>query len=88
VENEGPTLKIFMCYLKQGVVLTKDNLARKNWSGNKLCVFLHSLESIRHLFFDCQFARFLWRVIQVTFNTDVPISNAHMFNGWVAGLGN
>jgi hypothetical protein len=27
-------------------------------------------------------------VVQVTFNIDVPISTAHMVNGWVAGLGN
>jgi hypothetical protein len=66
-------IKIFMWYLKRGVVLTKDNLARPNWSGNKLCVFFSQLESIQHLFFDCHFARFLWRVIQVTFNIDVPM---------------
>jgi hypothetical protein len=32
-------IKIFMWYLRRGVVLTKDNLAQKNWNGNKLCVF-------------------------------------------------
>jgi hypothetical protein len=35
-------IKIFMCYLKRGVVLIKDNLARRNWSGNKLCVLFVS----------------------------------------------
>jgi hypothetical protein len=39
-------------------VLTKDNLARQNWSGNKLCVFCLHPEMIQHLFFDCHFARF------------------------------
>jgi hypothetical protein len=81
-------IKIFLWYLKRGVVLTKDNLVRRNWSGNKLCVFCLYPESIQHLFFDCHFARFLWRVVQVTFNIDVPISTTHMFNGWVVGLGN
>jgi hypothetical protein len=28
-------IKIFMWYLKRGVVLTKDNLARWNWNGNR-----------------------------------------------------
>jgi hypothetical protein len=32
-------IKIFMWYLKRGVILTKDNLARRNWNGNKACCF-------------------------------------------------
>jgi hypothetical protein len=28
-------IKIFLWFLQKGVVLTKDNLARKNWKGNK-----------------------------------------------------
>jgi hypothetical protein len=27
-------IKVFMWYLKRGVTLTKDNLARRNWPGN------------------------------------------------------
>jgi hypothetical protein len=34
----------------KGVVLTKDNLAKCNWQGNKKCVFCNSDESIQHLF--------------------------------------
>ena len=33
-------IKIFMWYLKRCVILTKDNLARRNWNGNKQCCFL------------------------------------------------
>jgi len=32
-------IKIFMCYLKRDVLLTKDNLARRNWLGSKICSF-------------------------------------------------
>jgi len=32
-------IKIFMWYLKRGVILTKDNLARRNWHGDKCCCF-------------------------------------------------
>jgi hypothetical protein len=45
-------IKIFLRYLKHGVVRTKDNLARWNWHGNMLCVFCSHPESIQHLFFD------------------------------------
>jgi hypothetical protein len=37
-------IKIFMWYLKRGVVLTKDNLIRRNWKDDKKCVFMHILK--------------------------------------------
>jgi hypothetical protein len=30
--------KKFAWYLRRGVILTKDNLARRNWHGSKMCV--------------------------------------------------
>ena len=52
-------IKIFMWYLLKGVVLTKDNLARRNWNGSLRCSFCLKNESIQHLFMDCHFAKFL-----------------------------
>ncbi|WVZ83658.1 hypothetical protein U9M48_030784, partial [Paspalum notatum var. saurae] len=49
--------KIFMWYIKRGVLLTKDNLARRNWNGYQGCCFCNSNESIQHLFFDCHLAK-------------------------------
>jgi hypothetical protein len=43
-------IKIFMWYFKREVVLTKDNLARHNWNGNKVCSFCSQQELIQHLF--------------------------------------
>ena len=34
-------LKVFLWYLRRGVVLTKDNLAKRNWQGSKICCFCH-----------------------------------------------
>jgi hypothetical protein len=33
--------KKFGWYLHRGVILTKDNLARRNWHGSMRCVFCH-----------------------------------------------
>jgi hypothetical protein len=30
-------IKIFLWYLKRGVILIKDNLARRNWNGDTKC---------------------------------------------------
>ncbi|WVZ54095.1 hypothetical protein U9M48_004955, partial [Paspalum notatum var. saurae] len=55
--------KIFMWYVKRGVLLTKDNLARRNWNGYQGCCFCNHNESIQHLFFDCLLAKFVWRIV-------------------------
>jgi hypothetical protein len=43
-------LKIFMWLLYKKVLLTKDNLAKRRWSGCTKCVFCDSHETINHLF--------------------------------------
>lgn len=57
-------VRIFLWYLCQGVVLTKDNLAKRNWQGSTRCCFCHHEETIKHLFFDCRLARTVWSIIQ------------------------
>jgi hypothetical protein len=44
-------IKIFMWYMRKEVILTKDNLARRNWGGSTQCSFCLREESIQHLFF-------------------------------------
>jgi hypothetical protein len=58
-------IKVFLWYLKKGVILTKDNLVRRNWNGDKKCCFCHSPESIQHLFLDCAYAKLLWRAVHM-----------------------
>jgi hypothetical protein len=52
-------IKVFMWYIQKGVVLTKDNLAKRNWNESKQYSFCMNNESIHHLFFKCYYARFL-----------------------------
>ena len=80
-------IKIFMWYLKRGVILTKDNLIRRNWNGNKLCCFCSSDETIQHLFFDCHVAKLLWRVVQYIFDLSPPQSITHLFGNWLRSVG-
>ena len=44
-------VKVFLRYLHRGVLLTKDNLAKRNWQGNRACCFYLHEETIQHLFF-------------------------------------
>jgi hypothetical protein len=79
-------IKIFLWYLYKGVILTKDNLVRRQWQGDRKCCFCSSNESIQHLFFDCHFAKFVWRTVHVSFNLLPPASVHNMFTGWLEGI--
>jgi hypothetical protein len=72
-------IKVFGWYLWKGVILTKDNLAKRNWHGSKECVFCHQNETIQHLFFQCRFARSIWSVIQLASTLYHPTSVANIF---------
>ena len=79
--------KIFAWYLRKGVILTKDNLVKRNWHGSSSCVFCHHDETIRHLFFQCNFARSVWSIIQIASGLSPPSSVANVFGNWLHGIG-
>jgi hypothetical protein len=81
-------IKVFGWYLRKGVILTKDNLARQNWNGSKACVFCHQDETIKHLFFQCRFARSIWSVIQVASTLFPPCNITNIFGNWLNGINN
>jgi hypothetical protein len=75
-------IKIFLWYLKKGVILTKDNLVRRHWNGDTKCCFCHSSETIQHLFLYCLYAKFLWRAVHLLFGIAPPRSIDDLFNRW------
>ena len=48
-------IRIFMWFLFNKLILTKDNLVKRRWNGYKKCAFCDTEESIYHLFFVCPF---------------------------------
>jgi hypothetical protein len=79
-------IKIFMWFLFKRVLLTKDNLAKRNWSGSKCCCFCNEDETINHLFISCPFAKIVWRIIHLTFNISPPMDITNLFGNWLAGI--
>ena len=61
-------IKIFMWFLYRKVILTKDNLTRRNWHGCKKCCFCDQDETIQHLFITCPLACMVWRIVYLAFN--------------------
>ena len=54
--------------------------------GKYKVLFFSLDEIIQHLFFDCQMARIISKIVQVSFNISPPVSIFHMFNGWLNGI--
>ena len=75
-----------MWFFFNKVILTKDNLAKRNWNGCKKCMFYDSEESIDHLFFTCPFAHLLWTVVHYAFNIIPPVNSMNMFDNWLNGV--
>jgi hypothetical protein len=78
--------KVFAWYLRRGVILTKDNLVKRNWHGCTKCVFCNHDETIKHLFFHCCFARSIWSIIQIGSSLYPPRSVANIFGNWLNGV--
>jgi hypothetical protein len=53
-------------YLRRGVILTKDNLIKRNWHASKTCGFCLQDKTIKNMwfFFQCNFDHSIWSVIQ------------------------
>jgi hypothetical protein len=79
-------IKIFLWYLQRGVILTKDNLAKWNWKVSVKYCFCHKDETIRHIFFECQFAWTTWNMVQVATNLYPHCSISNMFDSWLCGI--
>jgi len=61
-------IKVFMWFLNKKVLLTGDNLAKRNWNGSKKCCFCDAEEKVEHLFLSCPFNRLIGRIIYSTYH--------------------
>jgi len=74
-------IKIFIWLLTNNVVLTKDNLIRRKWSGSPVCQFCDQNETVGHLFFTCPIVKVIWAVIaRVVWANNIPTSLAQYWN--------
>ena len=75
-----------MWFLHKRVLLTMDNLIRRNWHGSTKCCFCDQDETIHNLFISCSFARVIWRIVHMNFNITPPTSITNLFGNWLNGV--
>uniref|UniRef100_A0A453IBU7 Reverse transcriptase zinc-binding domain-containing protein n=1 Tax=Aegilops tauschii subsp. strangulata TaxID=200361 RepID=A0A453IBU7_AEGTS len=76
-------IKVCMWFVHKQVILTNDNLAKRNWTGPTRCSFCDRDETIKHLFLDCPLAKLLWRTVHIAFNITPPSSVNMLFETWL-----
>ena len=72
-----------MWLLENNVLLTKENMVRRNWKGNSSCGFCDEFESTTHLFFNCHTAKCVWGMVAKCFNSTVVPGNLHQCWVWL-----
>ncbi|WVZ96532.1 hypothetical protein U9M48_042161 [Paspalum notatum var. saurae] len=80
-------IKIFLWYLHHGLILTKDNLAKRNWHESQKCCFCDSNETIEYLFFECQHAKNFWSIVHIAIGLTPPNSASHLLGHWLTCIG-
>jgi 5-methylcytosine-specific restriction endonuclease McrA len=61
--NVPPKLHVFLWLLANEKVLTRDNLAKRRQVDDLTCLYCNDTESVKHVFFECCVAKWLWEVL-------------------------
>ena len=78
----GFKTKIFQLFIKRRIVLTKDNLSKRNLSGDKSCMFCSRHETVQHPFLECLYDTFLWWAIHLVLGLKTTLNVMDIFHDW------
>jgi len=70
-----------MWLVSQNAILTKDNLIKRKWKGDKTCAFCTEDESGQHIFFECLTTKYIWSLLAYSLGVDCRPSNMDQY--WV-----
>lgn len=73
-------IKVWLWLIWHNVIATKDNLLKRNWSGDSTSQFCNEQETINHLFFGCSAAKFVWSAVATTINSLLPLARGAFHN--------
>uniref|UniRef100_A0A0A8Y3J5 Reverse transcriptase zinc-binding domain-containing protein n=1 Tax=Arundo donax TaxID=35708 RepID=A0A0A8Y3J5_ARUDO len=75
--NDPPRLHVFLWLLSKNRVLTRDNLAKRQFVNDKTCLFCSEEDTVFHLFFGCVVSARMWNELSevVGFKLDPNFEN-------------
>jgi hypothetical protein len=78
-------IKVFVWFLKKKVLLTHDNLSKRNSNGSTKCCLRNSEATVNHHFISCPFAKLVWHVVDDTFDIHHRLI-LQLYGNWVNGI--
>jgi hypothetical protein len=63
-------------------IATKDNMLKRNGSGDSVCQFCEEQETINHLFFGCSAAKFVWSAVATAIKAPTCPGSFSQFFWW------
>jgi hypothetical protein len=79
-------IKIFTWLMENNAILTKDNMVKRKWEGNPICVFCDQPETLEHLIFQCIVAKCVWGMVGICMGaTNIP-SNIINYKEWIQNI--
>jgi hypothetical protein len=75
-----------MWFLHQRMLVTKDNLAKRNWDGSKSVVITIKMRQYDIFSSSVPLAKVVWRIVHISFNLSPPKNIMNLFGNWLAGV--
>jgi hypothetical protein len=72
-----------MWLVSQNAILTKENLVKRKWKGNKSCAFCNENESVGHLFFECPTPKYVWSLLAYSLGSVCTPSSMDQYWLWI-----
>jgi hypothetical protein len=75
-------IKVWLWLIWHNAIATRDNLLKRNWTGDSLCQFCSEQKSISHLFFGCAVVKFVWSTVATAINSHTRPGSFSQFFWW------
>jgi hypothetical protein len=75
-------IKIWLWLIWHNAIATKDNLLKRNWTGDPLCQFCSTHETIPHFFFSCPAAQYVWSLVGMVVGAPTRPGSFAQFFWW------
>jgi len=79
-------IKVWLWLIEHNAILTKDNLAKRNWTGDMQCCFCNCTESIDHLFFECITVNYIWSLVAFVLGANHRPTSFGQYWHWIDTL--
>jgi hypothetical protein len=74
-------IKVWLWLIWHNAIATKDNMVKRNWTGNTKCRLSECEEPIHHLFFSCDATKYVWSCVAKAIGAPTSLGSFSQFFG-------